>query len=855
MNLMPTSGALWLALAGLMATAAFPHAEPEEPESRRVLSLDGVWEVAQGQMDITPVSFDHTVPVPGFLDMAEPAVNNVGAPDTPPHEAFWYRRTFRVEGPCPASARLYISKAAYGKQVWLNGQLVGEHWPCYTPVEYEVAPLLKADGQENELLVRLGASRWSVPLEVHNGYDGEKKLYLPGIYDSVFLTLTGEVRIERVQAVPDVAVGAVRAHVVVLNGGGSNVDAVIQCDVLERIGGRAAGQVKSAKKRVAAGGETVFDVTIPIDRPNLWSPESPFLYDLDVRVGSDQTTTTFGLRSFSFDCETGLPLLNGVPRYLRGTNVTFFRFSEDPRRGGLPWTEEWVRRLHRQFKSMHWDTIRYCIGFPPELWYRIADEEGLMIQDEYPIWGMMPDVTTDQLEREFTDWIHERANHPSVVIWDTSNETLSPVIAPAIARVRGLDQSARPWENSMNGPPQPGDCWESHPYNVFRGFRLSNLEELSPFPESPVNPREYSEPASIIINEYGSMWVGRRGLPLPSGEPVYQELFGPNPTPEQRMRTYAYYSAALTEFWRAGREAIGVLHFCGLAYGKPDTVTSDCWYDVENLRFEPHFAEWVRDAFAPVGVMLATWPDDETVVSSPGGAAAPWPAEVLVTNDLPTSWTGRIRVRLLRDERLVFEESRDCTVESLRQARLEFEPVEPIEPASYRLEALLQDEANPRPVRSFREFRVISRADKEAVEGLAWARPVTASSTYREPASSTVRKEYKPQFVVDGDSGTRWSSEFSEPQWLVIDLERACRLEQVEIEWQDAYAQAYTLRTSLDGEAWTEVYHTEDSTGGSETIPLAEPAHARYLRLDAQTRATPFGVSIFDLHVRGRESR
>ena len=36
---------------------------------------------------------------------------------------------------------------------------------------------------------------------------------------------------------------------------------------------------------------------------------------------------------------------------------------------------------------MHWNALRYCIGFPPEMWYRIADEEGILIQDEFPIWG------------------------------------------------------------------------------------------------------------------------------------------------------------------------------------------------------------------------------------------------------------------------------------------------------------------------------------------------------------------------------------------------------------------------------------------------------------------------------------
>ena len=60
--------------------------------------------------------------------------------------------------------------------------------------------------------------------------------------------------------------------------------------------------------------------------------------------------------------------------------------SRTPQRGDLPWRADWVRRLHQQFKTMHWNSIRYCIGFPPEFWYDIADEEGFLIQDEFPIW-------------------------------------------------------------------------------------------------------------------------------------------------------------------------------------------------------------------------------------------------------------------------------------------------------------------------------------------------------------------------------------------------------------------------------------------------------------------------------------
>ena len=57
-----------------------------------------------------------------------------------------------------------------------------------------------------------------------------------------------------------------------------------------------------------------------------------------------------------------------------------------PNRAALPWNEDWVRLLHRRFKDMQWNSLRYCIGLAPEAWYRIADEEGILIQDEFPIW-------------------------------------------------------------------------------------------------------------------------------------------------------------------------------------------------------------------------------------------------------------------------------------------------------------------------------------------------------------------------------------------------------------------------------------------------------------------------------------
>lgn len=143
--------------------------------------------------------------------------------------------------------------------------------------------------------------------------------------------------------------------------------------------------------RIVAEGETASnDFTVTLPGCQLWSPESPFLYELDLSTGSDEKTIRFGMRSFAFDKASRRALLNGKTYFMRGTNVCIYRFFEDPDRGSLPWDDQWVIRLHQQFKNMHWNSIRYCIGTPPERWYEIADSLGFLIQNEYPVWSLGP---------------------------------------------------------------------------------------------------------------------------------------------------------------------------------------------------------------------------------------------------------------------------------------------------------------------------------------------------------------------------------------------------------------------------------------------------------------------------------
>ena len=784
-------------------------------------------------MDQVPATFDRSVPVPGLVDMARPAFVEPGPSLThldkfsqkdPRRDAFWYRRTFTVAGPIPSVATLKVGKVMFGSRVILNDKLLGDHAPCFTPGLFDAQGALKTG--ENELLIRVGADRNVIPNNAPSGFDYEKKRYIPGIFDSVELILAGTPNILNVQVAPDLSNR--QAHVRVWLQ--STTDSDVTIEVRESKSRKLAGKTSA---RMTALPEQVLDLAVPISDCRLWSPEDPFLYELTARTSGDEFTTRFGMRTFKFDQSTGRAVLNGKPYFMRGSNITLYRFFEDPECGNLPWREEWVRTLHRRVKDMHWNCLRYCIGFPPEFWYRIADEEGILIQDEFPIWNMEGGKTAeydvDGLAGEYREWMQERWNHPCVIIWDACNETRSPDVAKAFAKVRGLDMSNRPWDNGWQPPQDPGDCFESHPYHFINSkFKLAELATADPAKQGNVSRNDGKN--AVVINEYGWLWLNRDGMPTTLTKQLYQNLLGTNSTTEQRRHLYATYTAAETEFWRSHRKAAAVMHFTTVGYSRPDGQTSDHWQQggVAKLEWEPEFYRYVRDSFATVGLMVNYW-NDRTMKGTKA------PITVTLINDLYQAWNGPVALRVKRGRRAVFEAKQDCRLEPLGRTNIVFDVAWTEQTGPCVLEAELRG-ADGEPVHSVRDIEIID----PSVMGLAFQKPVTASST-KAP-------EYKPENAVDGDPGTYWSSEFKDDAWLAVDIGAVKRINRVRIAWEGAFAKSFSLQVSIDGRNWIDVYKTDDGKGGVSEIKFA-PIEARHVRLVCMKRGTQWGNAVYEMQV------
>ncbi|MGW4802329.1 discoidin domain-containing protein, partial [Nonomuraea sp. NPDC004297] len=123
---------------------------------------------------------------------------------------------------------------------------------------------------------------------------------------------------------------------------------------------------------------------------------------------------------------------------------------------------------------------------------------------------------------------------------------------------------------------------------------------------------------------------------------------------------------------------------------------------------------------------------------------------------------------------------------------------------------------------------------------VALNRPATASSSENAGTSASA--------AVDGDAGTRWSSAFSDPQWLQVDLGSAQSICQVVLQWETAYATAFRLQVSDNASTWTDIHSTSTGTGGTQTLDVT--GTGRYLRLYGTARATGWGYSLWELSVR-----
>ncbi|MDP3789990.1 MAG: discoidin domain-containing protein [Candidatus Omnitrophota bacterium] len=124
-------------------------------------------------------------------------------------------------------------------------------------------------------------------------------------------------------------------------------------------------------------------------------------------------------------------------------------------------------------------------------------------------------------------------------------------------------------------------------------------------------------------------------------------------------------------------------------------------------------------------------------------------------------------------------------------------------------------------------------------------------STGKKAFASSGSEGYRAEKAVDGSMGTRWGSEYADPQWLYVDLEAGYKIDLIDIMWEYAYGSDYVIQRSDDAKNWVDVCEITDNNSVENHIYFEKPFVARYIRIYGKKRATDWGYSIWELNIHG----
>ncbi len=333
----------------------------------------------------------------------------------------WYRKHFAVPAMVPGEqVEIRFDGAYLIADVWLNGHKLGRNINGYIGFAFDLTPHLVAGGM-NVLAVRIAnegeTARW---------YSGS------GLYRHVWLSRTGSVR------VPFWGVATTT-----LSADGKAARVALSCEVEDRSGlARQAAwrlTLRDAKGKIAASavgelalknGEVAkFATELAIDRPLLWSPESPNLYTAEIEISSDGKITDrysqrLGIRIITVSPKRGLQI-NGKTHQLQGACL-----HHDHGIIGAVAIDRAERRKVELTKAAGFNAIR-CSHNPPSPYFLdVCDELGMIVMDEaFDVWEE-PKLMRDYYNNYFKDhWRKDLAamvrrdrNHASIAFWSIGNE-------------------------------------------------------------------------------------------------------------------------------------------------------------------------------------------------------------------------------------------------------------------------------------------------------------------------------------------------------------------------------------------------------------------------------------------------
>ena len=371
--------------------------------------------------------FSETVRLPGSMDE-----NNKGLPNTLAHRSYlsrkveyvgpaWYQRD--VDIPTEWAGRpmeVFLERCHWETRLWIDGRPAGMQDSLCAPHVYAIGSL--APGKHRFTLRVDNSVKYEVGLRAHSITEHTQTNW-NGIVGRMELHALPVVGISSVQIYPDAAQRTAKILVRLRNASERDIQCTVTATALDAI--------QETRTSIARAGESTAEILLELGAgAPLWDEQNPRLMDLSVRVHArsggveiaDVRRLRFGLRDIG---RSGSQLtLNGLPYFVRGTlECCIFPLTGYPAMDAAAWRH--MMETSRQYGLNH---LRFHSWCPPEAAFVAADEAGITLQVETPVWtdlGVFPDL--DQYIRDEADRILEAyGNHPSFTMLSVGNEPSGP---------------------------------------------------------------------------------------------------------------------------------------------------------------------------------------------------------------------------------------------------------------------------------------------------------------------------------------------------------------------------------------------------------------------------------------------
>ena len=485
----------------------------------------------------------------------------------------WYRRNLPLDTQLQGKRLfLYFEGANQVTDVYINGRHAGQHMGGYTAFVFEITEYVQFGATKENLIA----------VKVNNSHDNEIPPlnadfnFYGGIYRDVWLVVVAPIHITLLDHassglhVDTPQVSAERALVRVrgklVNGSNQARQIEVTSTVIDA-GGRQVASLHSTLKIEAQGEASFAQTSPPVIRPNLWSPDHPYLYAIRTIVSADgraadEVTTPLGFRWFSFDAERGF-FLNGKHLKLKGTN----RHQDYAGLGSAMPDALHVRDLEI-IKETGFNFLRLAHYPQDPSVLEAADRLGLIIWEEIPIVNeiTVSPVFTENSKRMLTQMIRQHRNHPSIVLWGYMNEVFlrqpaEEKIRATVALARELeticrredpsrfttiafDHGARDIYNSSG----LGDVTQVIGWNLYHGWYYEEFADFGKFIDEQ-HRRFPGRP--LIISEYGANGDTRLHSLTPKrydSTMEWQRRFHENCLPQINARQFIAGSAIWNQF-------------------------------------------------------------------------------------------------------------------------------------------------------------------------------------------------------------------------------------------------------------------------------------------------------------------